>query len=121
LIQFLWRFKWYFWKTDNRSSFLLVLFTSQNVNVSLTFSYINPLHCIRVIEHAGVTLTQRTCIGNRSTRRKPASAPLCPPQIPHDVGSNRGLRCKKPTTNRLSFGAALLSTVCFVSHAWLIL
>jgi hypothetical protein len=22
--------------------------------------------------------------GNRSTRRKPASAPLCPPQIPHD-------------------------------------
>jgi hypothetical protein len=21
---------------------------------------------------------------NRSTRRKPASAPLCPPQIPHD-------------------------------------
>jgi hypothetical protein len=22
--------------------------------------------------------------GNRSNRRKPASAPLCPPQIPHD-------------------------------------
>jgi hypothetical protein len=22
--------------------------------------------------------------GNRSTRRKPTSAPLCPPQIPHD-------------------------------------
>jgi hypothetical protein len=22
--------------------------------------------------------------GNRSTRRKPALAPLCPPQIPHD-------------------------------------
>jgi hypothetical protein len=22
--------------------------------------------------------------GNRSTRRKPAAAPLCPPQIPHD-------------------------------------
>jgi hypothetical protein len=33
--------------------------------------------------------------GNRSTRRKPAPAPLCPPQIPHDrtraaaVGSQR--------------------------------
>jgi hypothetical protein len=27
--------------------------------------------------------------GNRSTRRKPAPAPLCPPQIPHD---NRTLR-----------------------------
>jgi hypothetical protein len=23
-------------------------------------------------------------MGNRSTRRKPAPAPLCPPQIPHD-------------------------------------
>jgi hypothetical protein len=23
--------------------------------------------------------------GNRSTRRKPAPGPLCPPQIPHDV------------------------------------
>jgi hypothetical protein len=23
-------------------------------------------------------------MGNRSTLRKPASAPLCPPQIPHD-------------------------------------
>jgi hypothetical protein len=23
--------------------------------------------------------------GYRSTRRKPATAPLCPPQIPHDV------------------------------------
>jgi hypothetical protein len=22
--------------------------------------------------------------GNRSTRRKPAPAPVCPPQIPHD-------------------------------------
>jgi hypothetical protein len=22
--------------------------------------------------------------GNRNTRRKPAPAPLCPPQIPHD-------------------------------------
>jgi hypothetical protein len=41
--------------------------------------------------------------GNRSTRRKPAPAPLCPPQIPHDQdpGSNPGRRCGKPATNRL--------------------
>jgi hypothetical protein len=30
--------------------------------------------------------------GNRSTRRKPAPVPLCPPQIPHDLGSNPGRR-----------------------------
>jgi hypothetical protein len=27
--------------------------------------------------------------GNRSTRRKPAPAPLCPPQIPHDQTCTR--------------------------------
>jgi hypothetical protein len=27
--------------------------------------------------------------GNRSTRRKPASVPLCPPQIPHDLTWDR--------------------------------
>jgi hypothetical protein len=46
--------------------------------------------------------------GNRSTRRKPAPVPLCPPQIPHAartrtraaaVGSQR-------LTNRLSYGTA---------------
>jgi hypothetical protein len=29
--------------------------------------------------------------GNRSTRRKPAPAPLCPPQIPHDQTRARTL------------------------------
>jgi hypothetical protein len=48
--------------------------------------------------------------GNRSTRRKPAPAPLCPPQIPHvDPGSIPSRRSGKPATNRLSYGAALLS------------
>jgi hypothetical protein len=45
---------------------------------------------------------------NRSTRRKPAPAPLCPtnPTWP-DAGSNPGRRGGKPATNRLSCGAAL--------------
>jgi hypothetical protein len=47
--------------------------------------------------------------GNRSTRRKPASAPLCPPQIPHDQTRARtpGRRGGKPATNSLNYGAAL--------------
>jgi hypothetical protein len=46
--------------------------------------------------------------GNRSTRRKPAPASLCPPQIPHDQiwARNPGRRGGKPATNRLSYGAA---------------
>jgi hypothetical protein len=50
--------------------------------------------------------------GNQSTRRKPAPAPLCPPQIPLDQTRIRtlGRRCGKPTTNRLSYGAALSLT-----------
>jgi hypothetical protein len=49
--------------------------------------------------------------GNRSTQRKPAPAPLCPPQIPLDQTRvrTRGRRGRKPATNRLSYGAAFLS------------
>jgi hypothetical protein len=46
--------------------------------------------------------------GNRSTRRKTAPAPLCPPQIPHDQTRARtpGRLDGKPATNSLSYGAA---------------
>jgi hypothetical protein len=46
--------------------------------------------------------------GNRSTVRKPAPVPLCPPQIPHDLTwvRTRALRGGKPATNRLSYGTA---------------
>jgi hypothetical protein len=47
--------------------------------------------------------------GNRSTRRKPAPTPLCPPTTNptwSDPGSNPGRRGGKPATNRLSYGAA---------------
>jgi hypothetical protein len=58
-------------------------------------------------------------MGNRSTRRKPAPAPLYPPQIPlHQTpGSNPGGLGGKPATNRLSYGAALKKShgVCYVS------
>jgi hypothetical protein len=43
--------------------------------------------------------------GNRSTRRKPAPVPLCPPQTPYaspDAKPSRG--GGKPATNRLSYG-----------------
>jgi hypothetical protein len=55
--------------------------------------------------------------GNRSTRRKPAPAPLCPPPIPHDQTQARtpGHRVGKPATNRFSYGAVrvpLLDSTC---------
>jgi hypothetical protein len=47
--------------------------------------------------------------GNRSTRRKPAPAPFCLPQIPDDRPPARTSgRCSgKPATNLLSYGAAI--------------
>jgi hypothetical protein len=43
--------------------------------------------------------------GNRSTRRKPAPLPLCPPQTPHScLDANQGRRGGKLATNRLSYG-----------------
>jgi hypothetical protein len=51
--------------------------------------------------------------GNQSIWRKPALAPLCPPQIPHDLdpGLNPGCRGGKPATNRLSYGVAEAPTL----------
>jgi hypothetical protein len=46
--------------------------------------------------------------GNRSTQRKPAPVPLCPPQTPHTCpDANPGRRGGKPATNRLSYGTAI--------------
>jgi hypothetical protein len=60
--------------------------------------------------------------GNRSTRRKPAPAPLCPPQIPHDLtpGSNPGRRGGNPATNRLSYGTVLhiITIVLYECETW---
>jgi hypothetical protein len=51
--------------------------------------------------------------GNRSTRRKPAPTPLCPPQIPlARPGSKHGRRGGKPATNRLSYSAASITRKC---------
>jgi hypothetical protein len=51
--------------------------------------------------------------GNRSTRRKPTPAPLCPPQNPTwYTGSRTPDRSGgKPATNRLSYGAAFFSPI----------
>jgi hypothetical protein len=56
--------------------------------------------------------------GNRSTRRKPALVPLCPPQIPHDLGSNPGRRGGKPATNRLSYGTAHEMMIIIINGPW---
>jgi hypothetical protein len=45
--------------------------------------------------------------GNRSTRRKPAPVPLCPPQTPDAYpDANPGRRGVKPATNRLRYDTA---------------
>jgi hypothetical protein len=50
--------------------------------------------------------------GNRSTWRKPAPVPLCPPQTTCCPDANPGQRDGKPATNRLSYGTALYSYIC---------
>jgi hypothetical protein len=45
--------------------------------------------------------------GNRSTQRKPAPVPLCPPQTPTCCpDANPGRRCGNPASNLLSYGTA---------------
>jgi hypothetical protein len=51
--------------------------------------------------------------GNRSTRRKPTPAPLCPPQNPTWQTQSQTLDHSggKPATNRLSYGATFFSPI----------
>jgi hypothetical protein len=52
--------------------------------------------------------------GNRSTRRKPAPLPICPPQTPYACPDANLGRCGgKPATNRLSYGMAKLPRLKF--------
>jgi hypothetical protein len=56
--------------------------------------------------------------GNRSTRRKPAPAPLCPPQIPlEEPGSNPGRRGGNPATNPLDLWRGLAKHVSAEGNA----
>jgi hypothetical protein len=49
-----------------------------------------PLYQPRMIDdECGVVGRMRTGRGNRSTLRKPAPVPLCPPQIPHNLTWDR--------------------------------
>jgi hypothetical protein len=50
--------------------------------------------------------------GNRSTRRKPVPAPLCPPQIPHDQTRARTLSGPNPTSFLLQGSADESGTLC---------
>jgi hypothetical protein len=53
--------------------------------------------------------------GNRSTRRKPASVPFCPPQTPTCCpDANPGRRGRKSATNRLSYGTASFFMLLFL-------
>jgi hypothetical protein len=67
-------------------------------------------------DECGAVGGKRLGRGNRSTRRKPAPVPLCPPQIPHDLGSYLGRRGGKPATNRLSYGTAFWIIIQGTKH-----
>jgi hypothetical protein len=62
-------------------------------------------------DECGVVGGMRIGRGKRSTRGKPVPVPLCPPKIPHDLGSNPGHRGGKPAANRLCYGTAPTSAV----------
>jgi hypothetical protein len=66
-----------------------------------TSATVGLLYQPRMVDECGAFGGMRIERGNRNTRRAPV--PLCPPQIPNDLGSNQGRRGGKPATNRLSY------------------
>jgi hypothetical protein len=59
-----------------------------------------------MINEYGAVGGARIVRGDRSTRRKYAPVPLCPPQISYGLGSNPRHRDEKLATNHLSYGSA---------------
>jgi hypothetical protein len=102
------------WLRDFTNSFFFSLVSLGGVRLSPlgTSATVGLLHQSRMIDDDyGAVGGMRIGRGNRSTRRKPAPVPLCPPQFPHDLGSNPGRRGGKPATNRLSCGTALTNSL----------
>jgi hypothetical protein len=58
-----------------------------------------------MIDNYGAVGGMRIGRGNGSTRRKPATVQLFPPQIPYDLtqARTRACRCGKPSTNRQGY------------------
>jgi hypothetical protein len=54
-----------------------------------TSATLGLLYQLRMIDDYGAVGGMRIGRGSRSTRRKPAPVPLCPPQIPHDLTWDR--------------------------------
>jgi hypothetical protein len=77
-------------------------------------------------EECGAVVGMRISKGNRSTRRKPAPVPFCPPKILQDLTRARTRACfgGKPATNCLSYGSAtifvLISPLSASFSAWVV-
>jgi hypothetical protein len=93
------------------ASFIIIIIIGGGGTKSLgTAATSGPLYKPQMIDEddCGAIGGMKIGRGNRSTRRKPAPAPHCPPQIAHDQTRARtqGRRGGKPATNRLRYGAA---------------
>jgi hypothetical protein len=64
--------------------FLLVSWGGVRVQL-LLWPVFGLLYQSRMVDECGAVGGMRIDRGNRSTRRKPATVPLCPPQIPYDL------------------------------------
>jgi hypothetical protein len=65
-----------------------------------------------MIDEYGAVSGMRIGRGNRSTKSAPVS--LCPQQVPHDLISKPGRRCRKSASNRLSYGTVLLFFIIII-------
>jgi hypothetical protein len=103
---------WIFWRWINGQG-ELIFFVRRGETESTSYCghfWAYCTYCTLMIDddgECGAVGGMRICRENRSTRRKPAPVPLCPPQIPHAwPGIEPGRRGGKPATNRLSYGTA---------------
>jgi hypothetical protein len=75
-------------------------------------------HCWPIVPAPGDRWWWLWSRGNRSTRRKPAPVPLCPPQIPHDLTGDRTRAAAVGSQRLTAWAMARPLTSIFVYHPY---
>jgi hypothetical protein len=97
--------------------FFLLYFTGVGLSPLGTAATTGLLHQPQMIYYGDYEAVGgvKICRGNRSTRRKPAPATICPPQIPHDLTRAR-IRASAVGSQRLSYGTSQIRSNIVASH-----
>jgi hypothetical protein len=81
-----WKLRWNYLEWPKWNGNIKRHYKGKSLEWTISQFTVHMLSCVRLVDDGcGAIGGMRIGRRNRSTRRKPAPVPLCPPQIPHDL------------------------------------